>query len=298
MTAMGGSGDEGESGRLTGDVLRRGNYELFILALSTLSLVNFALQLALPVSETRTVILVVDRGLSLIFLADFAYRLFSAVGKRQYFFGQRGWLDLLGSLPLPVLRLARLFRMVPAARLLRRIGLRRLWRVARQDSGASALLTFVFLTVLLLEGAGVLVLAVERDAPNANIRTASDALWWAYSTVTTVGYGDRFPVTDAGRLVGVVTLTLGVGLFGTLTGFLANAFIRPARGAGEEHGALEVKAEVAELQRRLLALQAGSGMVNAAAVPEDPERHPADATAVESGSVTGTAHQRDVREAS
>jgi len=61
---------------------------------------------------------------------------------------------------------------------------------------------------------------------------------------------------------------------------------------------MEIKAEMAELQRRLQTLQAGSGIVNAAPAPEDPERRPADATAVESGSVTGTAQQRDVREAS
>jgi voltage-gated potassium channel len=238
--------------------LRNGNYECFILALSALSLINIALALLIPDPETRQVVLVVDAGLSLIFLADFAYRLFSAPSKRGYFVGQLGWLDLIGSLPFPGLRVARLFRVVRAARLLRGVGLRRLWFAILRDRAGSTLLIVVFLTLVLLEVASALMLAIERDKENANIRTASDALWWTYVTVTTVGYGDRFPVTDAGRLVGAVTLTLGVGLFGALTGFLANAFLRAPESGGEqdESGDAAVAAELAELRRRVRELQA------------------------------------------
>jgi voltage-gated potassium channel len=101
------------------------------------------------------------------------------------------------------------------------------------------------------------MLYVERGDPQANIHTASDALWWTYVSVTTVGYGDRFPVSDAGRLVGAVTLTLGVGLFGTLTGFLTNAFLRPRGGErGRPEGdEVAVRAELAEIRRQLQALQ-------------------------------------------
>jgi voltage-gated potassium channel len=53
-------------------------------------------------------------------------------------------------------------------------------------------------------------------------------LWYIYVTITTVGYGDRFPITSTGRIVGIIVLTTGIGLFGTLTGFLANAFLAPA----------------------------------------------------------------------
>jgi voltage-gated potassium channel len=52
-------------------------------------------------------------------------------------------------------------------------------------------------------------------------------VWWAYVTITTVGYGDQYPVTPTGRFIGVLVLTGGVALFGTLTGFLANAFLAP-----------------------------------------------------------------------
>jgi voltage-gated potassium channel len=72
-------------------------------------------------------------------------------------------------------------------------------------------------------------LIAERHSPDANILTASDAIWWVFVSITTVGYGDRFPVTDQGRLIGVVTLTVGVGLFGVVTGFLANLFLGQGR---------------------------------------------------------------------
>jgi voltage-gated potassium channel len=66
---------------------------------------------------------------------------------------------------------------------------------------------------------------VERDAPGSNIRTAEDALWWAYVTITTVGYGDKYPVTSEGRIIAVALITVGVGLFGTFTAFVASWFV-------------------------------------------------------------------------
>ena len=87
----------------------------------------------------------------------------------------------------------------------------------------------LLLVVLVLEFASIAVLHAERDAEGANIETASDALWWGYVTITTVGYGDEFPVTNEGRIVGVFLLTIGVGLFGTFTAFIANVFLAPQR---------------------------------------------------------------------
>jgi voltage-gated potassium channel len=72
----------------------------------------------------------------------------------------------------------------------------------------------------------------ERGAPDANILSASDAMWWVYVTITTVGYGDHYPVTNGGRLVGIMIMTMGVGLFGTLAGFIANKLLAPEEGTG------------------------------------------------------------------
>jgi voltage-gated potassium channel Kch len=67
----------------------------------------------------------------------------------------------------------------------------------------------------------------ERDAAHANIRTGADAIWWIMVTITTVGYGDRYPVTLAGRLIGMAVMIAGVGAFGAFSGFLANFFLSP-----------------------------------------------------------------------
>jgi len=64
------------------------------------------------------------------------------------------------------------------------------------------------------------------NPPNSNIKTAEDALWWAYVTITTVGYGDRFPVTTEGRLIASLLMTAGVGLFGTFAGYISSLFIQ------------------------------------------------------------------------
>lgn len=70
----------------------------------------------------------------------------------------------------------------------------------------------------------IAILQVEDD-PNSNIKTAEDAIWWAYVTITTVGYGDKYPVTTEGRIIAAFLMTTGVGLFGTFTGFLASWFV-------------------------------------------------------------------------
>jgi voltage-gated potassium channel len=94
------------------------------------------------------------------------------------------------------------------------------------------------------------MLIAERCDPAANIKTGGDALWWALVSVTTVGYGDRYPVTVGGRFVGAVTLIVGIGLFSTITGFLATKLANrasenpvppppPAQAAREAEGVID-----------------------------------------------------------
>ena len=102
------------------------------------------------------------------------------------------------------------------------------------------------------------MLTAESKSADANIKNASDVLWYIYVTVTTVGYGDRFPVTNSGRIIGVLILTVGVGLFGTLTAFLANAFVKPGSEKAdelEEPIALpdDLKVQMDGIQKMLLA---------------------------------------------
>jgi voltage-gated potassium channel len=88
-----------------------------------------------------------------------------------------------------------------------------------------ASLAAVFLGILVLELGSYFILGAEGRDLHANIHTPSDALWWSIVTIATVGYGDKYPVTNEGRVIGVLVIITGVGLFGVFTGFLANTFI-------------------------------------------------------------------------
>ncbi len=229
--------------------LKNTSYELFIGALSVLSIVNLALYYLIPDDNVSTVILIIDGFVSLIFMADFLYRLFTAESKSGYFFRQMGWADLLASLPLPQFKILRIFRIVRVYRLGKEYGGARMVKEFFTNRGESALLTLVFIMVLILEFGGLAMLSVESKVPDANITTASDAVWYVYVTITTVGYGDQYPVSNTGRILGTLIMTVGVGLFGTITAFLANVFIGP--DDDEESGAGELAADIAGLSSQI-----------------------------------------------
>jgi Ion transport protein len=213
--------------------LQNTNYELFIAALSILSIVNVVIIVLTTDPVVEGIMYIMNIPLSAIFLGDFAFRLKTADSKRGYFFRQYGWADLLASLPLPQFKVLRLFRVFRAARLMRRYGTRRLIATFLKDRAGSALLIVLFLLMLVVEFGGMFVYLSDRKSPNANIKTASDAVWWAYITVTTIGYGDRYPVTNAGRAWALAVAAAGVGLFGVLTGYLANAFLAPKKATDD-----------------------------------------------------------------
>ncbi len=83
--------------------------------------------------------------------------------------------------------------------------------------------------ILVLEFGSLEMLHIEQNAPGANITSASDSLWYTIVTISTVGYGDRYPVTNDGRLMGSLIIIVGVGIFGTFTGYLANLFLTPSK---------------------------------------------------------------------
>lgn len=204
-------------------------YEIFIGALSILSVVNLLLLLVVKEPALEQVLLVINAIMFPIFLGDFFYRLFTAESRSQYFVRGFGWADLLSSLPFQQVKIFRLFRIWRVIRLFVRFGARNLVHEFIANRAANALLTVGFLVLCVLEFGSLAVLRAEVVSPDANITSASDALWWTFVTITTVGYGDRYPVTGWGRIIGVLVMVAGVGLFGTLSGFLANSFLSPPK---------------------------------------------------------------------
>ena len=112
-------------------------------------------------------------------------------------------------------------------------------------------LNWVLLIVLVLNLiAAAMVLEFERGNPNANIASYPDALWWAVTTITTVGYGDRFPMSSPGRAVAVVLMIAGIAMFGVITATIATYFVE--QQAGED-----VASRLDQIMERLDRIDAG-----------------------------------------
>jgi voltage-gated potassium channel len=201
-------------------------YNLFILALIVFSWVIMAGVLVGP--DTDEVIWRVDFFVCAVLFADFLRNLWRAPSRTGYFFRMGGWLDLLGSIPavpgLPLtslFHLARLNQVVRIVRHLRDKDREEMMEETHQAPAKAALLTITIAAFVLITVASLLVLRLEQEAPGAKIHTGADAFWWAVVTVTSVGYGDYVPVTFAGRILAVVLMVFGIGIFAVLTSFAA-----------------------------------------------------------------------------
>lgn len=201
-------------------------FDLFLMAISLLSIVNLGLYFILDDLNMTYVIGVVDVIISGFFFIDFLQRFHYSDHKFHYFFRDYGWADLLASVPLPQFNALRIIRLVKMYAIARRAGIKNIKHDMTNNIGSGSLYAVLLLIILLLQFGSVLILGAEATAENGNITTASDAIWWVYVTITTVGYGDQYPVTNAGRVVGAFVMLVGVGLFAVFTGFLANKFLR------------------------------------------------------------------------
>lgn len=227
-------------------------YELFIAAISILAVFNGVLSFIPGLDpDAVNVVLIVNSVLTLLFIYDFALRFATAPSRSSYFLRDYGWADLLAV--IPQFRIFRLFRIFKAYRLVHQYGMGYIFTYLARNRAQSALYILVLMVTLIIESGAVLVLQAERVSPDANILSAGDAIWWAYVTITTVGYGDRFPVTVPGRMVGIMVLTTGVAVFATFAGPISSKLLGSAEEAPEEPSTGDGAARrLAEL-RRLIA---------------------------------------------
>jgi voltage-gated potassium channel len=207
-------------------------YSIFILVLTVFALAIMVL-LLLPLDEaTDTALLFYDNLICVVFLVDFGVNLANSQPKREYFISRRGWLDLLGSIPAfgffpaaGLFRLARISRLLRATRLLSRSNRQALINDLLRNRSQYALFITVLSAFVVLSVSTILVVQFESRSTDANITTGGDALWWAFVTITTVGYGDQYPVTTLGRAVGVFVMFAGVGIIGSLASILASVLV-------------------------------------------------------------------------
>lgn len=132
----------------------------------------------------------------------------------------------IASVVLPILRPLRLLRLVALVTVLERTAGRSLrGRITAYTVGSAALLIWI---------ASLTVLDAERDVPGATITSLGDALWWAFATITTVGYGDRAPVTATGRVVAVALMIAGISILGVVTATLASWMVEQVSETSEQ----------------------------------------------------------------
>lgn len=202
-----------------------GIFQLLILVLSIYILVSLALSTFFhPNSELQVLLNYIDNVVCIIFLADFVARFKRAPDKLAFM--KWGWIDLISSIPtVDFLRVGRLFRVIRVIRLVRAFrSAKLLFEYLFYDRVKGTFSSALMIAVLMLIFSSIAILQVET-AQNSNIQSAEDALWWAFVTITTVGYGDKFPVTTEGRLIAAALMTVGVGLFGTFTAMVASWFV-------------------------------------------------------------------------
>ena len=199
------------------------NVLAIILSIYVLSIFIIETIFTLP-SEIVKVLDFIDNIICVFFLFDFFIRFYKAENKLQFM--KWGWIDLISSIPsFEALRFGRLLRLIRLIRVLRAFrSTKNIVNHIYKKKSDGAFTTVAIIAILTLIFSSISILQFE-DAPDSNIKTAEDALWWACSTISTVVYGDKFPVTTEGRIIGVVLMIVGGGLFGTMTGFFASWFV-------------------------------------------------------------------------
>lgn len=202
-----------------------GFLNLFIIFLSIYVLIALLVDtfFKLP-PEVSRILYITDNIICFVFLLDFGTRFYKADNKLKFM--RWGWIDLISSIPtLEFMRAGRMLRLVRLLRILRAFrSIQHLINHIFKRKTQGALTTATFIAVLMVLFSSIAILQFE-DHPNSNIKTAEDAIWWSYVTITTVGYGDKYPITTEGRIIAALLMTVGVGLFGTFTAYLASWFV-------------------------------------------------------------------------
>jgi len=199
-----------------------------------------------------TLLRTIDTFVCVVFLIDFGVRLYRAPDKVEFM--KWNWIDLAASIPeVEFLRLGRFVRLLRIIRLLRAVrSSHRLLNLLLKQRFQSGIASVSLMLFLLLTFSSVAILFFERS-PEASIKTAGDAVWWSVCSLTTVGYGDVYPISFEGRVLAMIVLLCGVGLFGTVSGMMASFFVGDQ--GKEDQAEQEILQQLAALNERVASLQ-------------------------------------------
>lgn len=200
----------------------------FDLAMMILSIISMAIIATVYLTnleaETKRLMLMLDSLICILFITHFISRFSQATHKLRFI--KNHGLDLLASIPfiaeLRILRFLQVFRVLSMVGQLRLL----LQDIIRQRVNSSLALLMV-LMIIMISASALFIFVAESQLPSSNIKTAEDAIWWALVTVSTVGYGDSYPITTGGRIVAGMLIVMGISLFGMISGYLASNFLSP-----------------------------------------------------------------------
>ncbi len=214
----------------------KSKYQIILVAFSVFILGALFISTLIGSSTFTTIQYVI----SYLFLADFGYRLITAEDKINFM--KTSWIDLVLCLPF-----------YPAT-----------WMVvATTLRSLRTILEFVLtkidhaFTSMFILGASIVMFSTIsilqfETLDNCGIKTAWDAIWWSVCTITTVGYGDKFPITDGGKVIAIILMVCGIGLFSTIVGYFASYFTDKEKKNNKTVDTIEeLSAQINELRNEL-----------------------------------------------
>ena len=209
-------------------------FSFFIQALILLSIVTFSVETIPDLKpQTRTILQSIELFCVVVFTLEYLLRIYVADSKPKFIFSFFGIIDLLAILPfylsfgvdlrsLRALRFLRLFRVLKLVRYNRAMNhFTRAIKSAKEE-----ILLFVFITLILIYFSAVGIYYFENQAQPEHFSSIFDSLWWAIITLTTVGYGDVYPITVGGKVFTFFILMIGLGIVAIPTGIISSALTK------------------------------------------------------------------------
>lgn len=196
-------------------------------------LIELTIELAVKLSPaTMKLVTYADTAICIVFLYELYLRYTKARDKLAFFKSPWTWIDFISSIPVlallqvtQIFRIIRILRVFKVFRALREIkALRPAIGYFIKNKSKQVLLIYILLLVFVMFYGSLGLYNAEVNI-NENINSFQDALWWSFISLTSVGYGDIYPVTGVGRLIAVLLITAGMGLFSIITAEIASSFI-------------------------------------------------------------------------
>ncbi|RJG40093.1 ion channel [Motilimonas pumila] len=226
--------------------------DITMMLLSTITLGLIITRLWFDVgTETANLLFKLDTLVCCILLSHLAYGCALSEDKAQYL--KQHWIDILASLPLSEhLRYFRLLQIIRITQALYQG--KNVLQLLKSHYQETTIASVILLLISVLTVGSISILMVESNAPGASILTAADAFWWTIVTVSTVGYGDLYPVSDAGRIVASFIILSGIGTFAAVSGLMASILVPQVKPDPQQQALLyevqRLQAQIAQLQKQ------------------------------------------------